>query len=1006
MSLPKSLLKEFLNTVSADQYLYVTHDESGNIDDFINTPKTPILFSLLKQLQLGTKLSDFFIWENAFRKGSSLFYRQRKAMSITDPFFRFYTDLTQIIMASKPIESGLYLGRIAQLEFYPVIKSSSLNSILMVDNETDAIRGFSDSFYSLFSSKYANPIDMIGKHLREFITPSPAEFQKAQQTLISPSKENGYQKILDIDFKNASAADYLIPYGGDFTSLTNGCKWTNNGNAACYALLKNSIRTKDTDFILTLEYDNLGQSGLFFILGANREFRLEAPDDKGYSAGDVMDIETRNTTVIKRNGDILYASRFTTIIAGRHVFDFCKTGETISVYKNNELTASYVDTDFLHAAKGQLVLALRPGKSCLLSKMVLKTKVVESAAKNISKRLMCRTIEKPTRYFVLDRFYSSMLGQTDFLHISGFLLSSVTEIQEQAKEFGLKYKSLLAGTTPSSATSFICNSSPMNHVRDTAVLAAKSDATVLIEGPTGAGKEVLARFIHESSKRKDGPFVKVDCATVPQSLIESHLFGHEKGAFTGAIGQNIGLFEAAQNGTIFLDEIGNLNLEVQAKLLQFFNDFTITRVGSNSPIRLDIRMVAASNVKLKTLVKNGLFREDLYYRLNVISIVIPPLKERKDDILPLSRHFLNKFTGEQGKDIVAFTEEAEKRLLAHDWPGNVRELANVVQRAVIFCNDSEVPEKLIQMPDIVSSDVAENTRPKKSRRLTKHTLPETVLVSLRKHDGNATLVAKELKMSRTTLYKFLEQNKMKLDSFRKGFNLFLVFFALAVASLQAQESVKKMALPAGYTRLTYSEETFSGWVQSLKLKADKKIRVYDGSLISEGYFNKAAVVEMPLLFKVDIEQCADYCMRLWAEYHKTQNSLNKLYLYTYSGEKKLFSASGKTLNQFLKTAFSNTNSFSLKQGCKQVVKDSLRPGDMFVQNGNGGIGHVSMIVDMCEAKNSSGKLYRLGFSFMPAQEFHIEGAGSGYGVEGWFTFEGAMKYLEETFVIKPVLRRF
>jgi hypothetical protein len=234
----------------------------------------------------------------------------------------------------------------------------------------------------------------------------------------------------------------------------------------------------------------------------------------------------------------------------------------------------------------------------------------------------------------------------------------------------------------------------------------------------------------------------------------------------------------------------------------------------------------------------------------------------------------------------------------------------------------------------------------------------------------------------------------------------VVTLFLISSCLNAQSIIKNLPTPQGYKRVSYSDTTFSGWIQSLELKSDKTIKMYEGSSIPDGYFNQSAVVKMPLLFKSDLEQCADYCMRFWAEFHKIRGTLDSLYLYNYGGQKKYFSKSGQTYLSFLKTAFMNTNSFSLKKGCATVEKENLRPGDMFVQNGNGGIGHVSMIVDECVSTNGPDRLYLIGFSFMPAQEFHIESAQADYGTAGWFTYDGAMRYLEQVFTLTPVLRRF
>ncbi len=209
-------------------------------------------------------------------------------------------------------------------------------------------------------------------------------------------------------------------------------------------------------------------------------------------------------------------------------------------------------------------------------------------------------------------------------------------------------------------------------------------ATVLIVGKTGTGKEVVARAIHFNGLLKDEPFVAIDCASLPSDLLESELFGHEKGAFTGAIAQKKGRFELANKGTLFLDEIGNLALATQVKLLRFLQEKRIERVGGTKPIKLDVRIIAASNLDLEKAVKEGSFREDLYYRLNVVAIPLPPLRERRDDIPLLVEHFLQKFKSESKEKVKYVAPETMDLLMRYDWPGNVRELENVVERAIVI----------------------------------------------------------------------------------------------------------------------------------------------------------------------------------------------------------------------------------------------------------------------------------------------------------------------------------
>lgn len=213
---------------------------------------------------------------------------------------------------------------------------------------------------------------------------------------------------------------------------------------------------------------------------------------------------------------------------------------------------------------------------------------------------------------------------------------------------------------------------------------AQSQATVLILGESGTGKELIARAIHYSSPRAGKPFVKVNCATLPENLLESELFGHEKGAFTGAAARRVGRFEQADRGSIFLDEIGDLSPSLQMKLLRVLQEREFERVGSNQTIKSDVRVIAATNRNLEESIKKGTFREDLYYRLNVVTISLPPLRERKEDIPLLIEHFLKKYNGENKKAVTSLSKEAKDLLLQYDYPGNVRELENFIERAVVL----------------------------------------------------------------------------------------------------------------------------------------------------------------------------------------------------------------------------------------------------------------------------------------------------------------------------------
>jgi DNA-binding NtrC family response regulator len=234
---------------------------------------------------------------------------------------------------------------------------------------------------------------------------------------------------------------------------------------------------------------------------------------------------------------------------------------------------------------------------------------------------------------------------------------------------------------------------------------ADSKSTVLIMGESGTGKELISRAVHYNSNRKNYPFVTINCAAIPETLIESELFGHERGAFTNAIEKKLGRFEIAQQGTLFLDEIGELSLSTQAKILRFLEEKEFNRVGGSKTIKVDVRLITATNRDLNQLLKKGEFREDLYYRINVVPIVIPPLRERKEDIPLFLEHFIKKFNAENNKNIKGLSKEALELMMNYDWPGNVRELENLIERIIVLTSNeyiqhNELPFSLINIPKI------------------------------------------------------------------------------------------------------------------------------------------------------------------------------------------------------------------------------------------------------------------------------------------------------------------
>jgi two-component system response regulator AtoC len=300
----------------------------------------------------------------------------------------------------------------------------------------------------------------------------------------------------------------------------------------------------------------------------------------------------------------------------------------------------------------------------------------------------------------------------------------------------------------------VFKSEPMHKVAEMVRAVAPSNATVLVVGESGTGKELVARALHNLSPRKDKPFVAVACSALPDTLLESELFGHEKGAFTGASSRRMGRFELADSGTIFLDEIGDISPKTQQSLLRVIETREFTRVGGGETLKSDVRVISATNRDLPTLVNNDIFRKDLFYRLNVVTIELPPLRQREEDIPLLARHFLAKFTAEQNKpEVEDFDAEAMKKLLKHDYPGNVRELANMVERAVLLSTGSNVTAEDLTVPEISQ---AAQTPYLHSGKTIREVEKAHILRTLGETKGNRSEAARILGIERATLY-----NKLK-----------------------------------------------------------------------------------------------------------------------------------------------------------------------------------------------------------------------------------------------------
>ena len=323
------------------------------------------------------------------------------------------------------------------------------------------------------------------------------------------------------------------------------------------------------------------------------------------------------------------------------------------------------------------------------------------------------------------------------------LISTLSTARDKAMKADSKAEPL-----PDATVMYWGDSEKMAVIRHSLAKIAPTDASVLITGENGTGKDLLAREVHDNSLRKDRPFVAVDAGAIPETLFESELFGHVKGAFTDAHADHVGFFQQAEGGTLFLDEVGNIPLHLQAKLLRVLQNRCVTRVGDSKAIPIDIRLICATNANLERSVSEGRFREDLYYRINTVHFELPPLRERKEDIIPLAERFITVFNEKYHRSVEGISAEAGDELKEYSWSGNIRELRNAVEKAVILADGKQLEPKDFELKEHVSAAASETLEEAEEK---------VIRDAMERYGGNLTKVAQALSISRPTLYKKLNK---------------------------------------------------------------------------------------------------------------------------------------------------------------------------------------------------------------------------------------------------------
>jgi transcriptional regulator with GAF, ATPase, and Fis domain len=404
------------------------------------------------------------------------------------------------------------------------------------------------------------------------------------------------------------------------------------------------------------------------------------------------------------------------------------------------------------------------------------TESMNSLRRNLVGSILCTPLRNKERligYLYLDRLQGSNLFTEEDREFCDALRPLFEEILIRQEEYQRQKETIarLQELKVASASKIIYESRVMKDVLQMADRISGTETPVFIHGETGTGKELIARYIHENSNRSKGPFIAVNCGAIPENLIESEMFGHEKGSFTGAYQQKKGFFETADNGTLFLDEVGDLPLQLQVKLLRVLQESEICRVGGTGSIKINVRIVSASNRDLSAEVKAGRFREDLFFRLNVLNINIPPLRDRGGDVLLVADYFLVRYCQQFGMVTKKLDASARKALMEYTWPGNIRELDNVIQKTALLSNSDKITREDISMhgsqffgrePEDMSHMTLKETRSRAEKRVIRH--------ALEKWQGNVSQTAKQLGIDRTWLMKLMKEYDIHPEEFRKGRN--------------------------------------------------------------------------------------------------------------------------------------------------------------------------------------------------------------------------------------------
>ncbi|MBL8027955.1 MAG: sigma-54-dependent Fis family transcriptional regulator [Fibrobacteres bacterium] len=739
-------------------------NDNGTVESIINKEKVQPS-SLIGLIENDNNVFSLFDLPNASTLTEAIKTRHGFYIKENPHYYEllhdFIINLPMITLKVIPAENGKFIGLVQSVDVLPVLPFADSFLAFYADKSTGTIIGLNRQFASLFGIPLENAKSLLDKPISDYLDPSPFDLKRQYSKRASDMSfhfEPRYQ----------IADEEIISLMGISDTTNKNLRMPitleNNNNDNSILTIPVNINSGTDDFRVTIDITVQNKSAPLFLWGYE-EHKLFHPDNM-YMAGPDGSLER---PIIKKKGFTLeQGEKWQTLPDG--IWRFEKRGKLLSLNCSSISEVSFHDFQLSQAEHSFISLSLRSGSSVKVNKITFEIFPTIDESSQPGEDLQIRLKSPTPRNAIISHLPNHSMG-AKWPFCMGFVLTDVTTIETRAEKFKSQYlkarvlgeelTEMLAGKLESSST-FIGESPQIKALKEKIDLIASSKAPVMIEGETGCGKEVLARAIHEKSSRADQVFVKIDCSVFSNELLESELFGHEKGAFTGALQKKIGRFEQAHKGTLFLDEIANLSMSVQAKLLGVLQDHVIHRVGGTSPIALDIRIIAATNIPLSDLLATGKFREDLYYRISTVTLFLPSLSERIEDIPLLCSHFLEQL-GASKRGINGLTGNAYSKLYSHNWPGNIRELRNVLHRAILFCTDDRIDAHDIQF-DLLNEKGITAPMKKKRAALTKARLIE----ALQMCKGNVRSAAKMVKVSRKTCYEAFVKFNISPDAYRKS----------------------------------------------------------------------------------------------------------------------------------------------------------------------------------------------------------------------------------------------